>query len=110
MDGAAPMEASNETMPGEFVRTTADDPTSIAAGLCRERGSGSGVAHVSVGNPALEQALGRRRRQHEILETLTQHRLLDLSRCGMGDIVDEDHVIGHPPVRDLAAHELEQLL
>src|SRR6516165_6948247 len=35
-----------------------------------------------------------------------QHRLLDLAGGGMRDLVDENDVVGHPPVGNLPAHEL----
>src|SRR5947209_20191371 len=49
-------------------------------------------------------------RQHEILEAFAQHRLLNLAGRGVRDLVDENDLVGHPPLGDLAAHEFEDLV
>src|ERR1700737_4343488 len=49
-------------------------------------------------------------RQYVIPEALAQGDLLDLAGSGMGDLVDDHHVVGHPPLGDLALQEPEQLL
>src|SRR5262245_40500476 len=53
---------------------------------------------------------GRGGRQDVVLEALAQRGLLDLAGSGMRDLVDHDHVVGHPPLRDLALQEAEQLV
>src|ERR1700761_5374998 len=46
--------------------------------------------------------------QHVILETFAQCSLLNLSRRGVRNFVDERHVVGHPPLGDLAVQIAEQ--
>src|SRR6185369_6849426 len=45
----------------------------------------------------------------EVLELLAQGELGELAGGGMRQLVDEDDVVGHPPLGDLALVELEQL-
>src|SRR5438034_10998293 len=49
-------------------------------------------------------------RQHEILEAFAQHRLLNLAGRGVRDLVDENDLVGHPPLGDLSAHKFEDLV
>src|ERR1700756_759716 len=49
-------------------------------------------------------------RQHIVPEPLAQRDLLDFAGSRMGDLVDNDHIVGHPPLGDLALKEPEQLL
>src|SRR6266700_1699834 len=49
-------------------------------------------------------------RQDEILEPLAQHCLLDLAGRGVWNLIDENDVVGHPPVGNLAAHEFQDLI
>src|SRR5262245_46457182 len=53
---------------------------------------------------------GSSTRQDEILEPLAQHRLLDLAGRGMWNFIDENDVVGHPPVGNLAAHEFQDFI
>src|SRR5262245_61131528 len=45
-----------------------------------------------------------------VLHLLAQRQLRELSGRGVRQIGDEHHVVGHPPLGDLALVELEQLL
>ena len=40
-------------------------------------------------------------------ELFAQSRFLDLAGRGVGDLVDESDIVGHPPLGDLAVHEGE---
>src|SRR6266446_81442 len=51
-----------------------------------------------------------RRRQPVILEALSQGRFLYLAGRGVGDVVNEHHVIRHPPIGDLATHKPENVV
>src|ERR1700694_4966216 len=47
--------------------------------------------------------------QRVIAEALPEGRLHELAGGGVGELVDENDVVGDPPLRDLAFVELEQL-
>src|SRR5436853_6827599 len=66
------------------------------------RGSGRGMTKSLL--------RGRGGRQRVIPETLAQGGLLDLAGSGVGDLLDEHHVVRHPPARDLVLHEAEDLV
>src|SRR5215813_10218305 len=52
-------------------------------------------------------ARGGRSRQYEVLVTLSERRLLDLSGSRVRNLVGEDDVVGHPPTGGLAPHEAQ---
>src|SRR5215472_14662945 len=52
----------------------------------------------------------RRRRQHVIPELFPQRDFLNLSGSGVRNLVHEHDVVRHPPARDLAAHECQDVL
>src|SRR6185295_9160209 len=45
-----------------------------------------------------------------VLELLSQGQLRELAGRGVRQLADEHHVVGHPPLGDLALVELEQLV
>src|SRR5262245_11655042 len=45
-----------------------------------------------------------------VLELLPQRQFRELSGRGMRQLADEHHVVGHPPLGDLALEEAEQVL
>src|SRR6185312_10284306 len=49
-------------------------------------------------------------REAVVLELVAQRGLQDLARGRVRDAVDEGDVVGHPPFRDLAVHELQDVL
>src|ERR1700687_3032004 len=51
-----------------------------------------------------------RRRQQVIAELLAQLQFVQLANSRMRQFVDEDNVIWHPPLRDLALVEREQFV
>src|SRR5215831_14346811 len=73
-----------------------------------------GLAHRAMNTRGDRNAqmtsLGRHiARQVVVLEALAQHGLLDLPSGGVGNLVDEDHVVRKPPLGNLALYELENL-
>src|SRR5262249_22910682 len=49
-------------------------------------------------------------RQYEILEPLAQHGLLNLAGRRMRDLVDENHLVRHPPAGNFALHEFQDVI
>src|SRR4030095_5641374 len=49
-------------------------------------------------------------RQLVVAELLAELRLKQLAGCGVRQLVDKHRVVGHPPLRDLAFEEPEQLV
>src|SRR5690606_21289720 len=56
--------------------------------------------------PLSAMASASRRRQTIVLQPLAHDLLVDLARGAQRDVVDEDHVVGHPPLGDLALQEV----
>src|SRR6516225_3798312 len=71
--------------------------------------SGGAELPVSCGENGVSGG-GRRSRQDEVLESLPQRRLLDLAGGGMRNLVDKNNLVRHPPARDLALHERQDLV
>src|SRR5207237_8915937 len=67
----------------------------VRGGQCSPGADGGGIGRQ---RDELVTKLFRRRggRQHVIPEALAQGDLLDLAGSGMGDLVDDHDVVGHP--------------
>src|SRR6266702_1442160 len=65
---------------------------------------------TSPGMTAATAELRRRVREAVALELVAQLGFQDLAGRGVRDALDEGDVIGHPPFRDLAFHEFQDLL
>uniref|UniRef100_A0A0N4ZXM1 LigA n=1 Tax=Parastrongyloides trichosuri TaxID=131310 RepID=A0A0N4ZXM1_PARTI len=65
---------------------------------------GAGIRH---GGPPSQSAGGG---QLIVLHPLAQRLLIDLARGAQRNVIDEDHVVRHPPFGDLALQEVEMLL
>jgi hypothetical protein len=76
-------------------------------------GIGNRVAPTMLGRYSQTRSLNSaekhasRRRQPIVLELLTQCHLGQLPGRGVGQLFDEDHVVGNAPARDFAFVELE---
>src|SRR4051794_32295723 len=49
-------------------------------------------------------------REDVVLEAVAQVLLGELADAGLGDLLDEDHIVGEPPLGDAAVEELEDVL
>src|SRR5262249_2922055 len=52
----------------------------------------------------------RSARQRIVFKAFTQRRFLDFSGCGMGNFVNKDDIVRHPPLGDLTLHEGKDLV
>src|SRR3954447_22800541 len=78
----------------------------VPSGAADERGEAS--RSTGTGKPALSRGDGTG--QNEILEPFPQHGLENFAGGRMRNLVDENDFIGHPPARDLALHEPQDLV
>src|SRR6478672_2286455 len=78
----------------------------VPSGSADEGGEAS--RWTGAGKPALLRRDGTG--QNEILEPFPQHGLENFAGGCVRNLVDENDLIGHPPARDLALHEPQDLV
>ena len=78
----------------------------VPSGSADEGGEAS--RRTGAGEPALLRRDGTG--QNEILEPFPQHGLENFAGGCVRNLVDENDLIGHPPARDLALHEPQNLV